>query len=100
MTELKNFNWVAIGIPLFIALLGFINESMLAFALIATILTGLIQILLAFAFWLNRPNNIRIIIYFIGVTSFFVLLLVYQWGWLWIMPPSLMHLSYYHFSYQ
>lgn len=89
MTELKNFNWIAIGIPIFVALFGFIDEDLLFYAIISTMLTGLIQILLGFAFWLNRPNNTKIIIYFLGVTSFFVLLFVCQWKWLWIMPPVL-----------
>ena len=73
MKALKAMNSIAIGIPLFIALFGIFGESALILAIVSTMATGLIQIIVGLFFWTKHKDNIHIKVYFSLVASFFSL---------------------------
>ena len=90
MKGLKVLNTIAIGIPISFALLSLINDSYLMTALVSTMATGFLQIVIGFIFWFEYPKNIAIKIYFAGVAFFFISSwLSYFDSWIWFLPPVL-----------
>lgn len=77
MKKLKILNTIAIGTPLFLAILSVvINDSAgnyMSYALFSTILTGLIQVILGVYLLFNDNKNIKLIIYLVTVFIFFMM---------------------------
>jgi len=87
MKILKVLNTIALGIPLVIGLLGFINELFFIYALFSTVLTGLIQVSIAIYLATFRPKNNYIIAYFVLMFTFFVGWLGFGFNtWIWFLP--------------
>jgi hypothetical protein len=87
MKTLKVLNTIALGIPLVIGLLGFIDELFFIYALFSTVLTGLIQVIIAIYLAISRPKNNYIIAYFILMFAFFVGWLGFGFNtWIWFLP--------------
>lgn len=89
MKAIKNLNIIALSIPLFISLFALFENGLFVLALLSTMITGAIQILLAIKYWQEHPKNVLIKIYFLGVTLFFLLLYFYVTNWIWCLPPLL-----------
>lgn len=90
MSALKILNSIAIGIPIFFALLSIIDDDFLMTVLFSTMATGFLQVVTGFIFWYKYPENIAIKIYFAGVAFFFTSLwLSYFGSWIWFLPPAL-----------
>lgn len=71
MKAIKTLNTIALCIPIFISLFAIFESGLLALALLSTMVTGLIQMVLAFKYWQENPKNIFINIYFFIVAVFF-----------------------------
>jgi hypothetical protein len=54
MKYLKFLNTVAIGIPIILALIGVFDESFLMMALVSTMATGFIQVVVGLLFWIKE----------------------------------------------
>lgn len=90
MKALKILNTIAIGIPIFFALLSIIDGNFLMTALLSTMATGFLQVILGIIFWYEHPKSIAIKIYFSGVAFFFTSLwLSYFDTWIWFLPVAL-----------
>lgn len=89
MKAIKTLNTIALGIPIFISLFAIFESGLLTLALLSTMVTGLIQIILAFKYWQENPKNIFIKIYFFNATLFFFLLCFFNKSWIWYLPPAL-----------
>ncbi|MFH6998955.1 hypothetical protein ACHRVZ_13545 [Flavobacterium sp. FlaQc-57] len=77
MKIIKYINTFAIGLPFLILLTWpFFEEGALIFALLSTMLTGLLQFLLAIKMLADNPNDKELQYYTLGVISFFLLWLV------------------------
>lgn len=89
-THLKTFNSIALFIPIFFCLLGLIAEGFLMLAVLSTMITGFIQIIIGISYWIKFPNSIHIKIYFLVVIIFFLLLFFKTtYDWIWFLPPVL-----------
>jgi hypothetical protein len=87
---MKTLNNIAILIPIFIGLLGIIEESLIILALVSTMATGFIQIIVGVMYWIKFPKSIHIKIYFFFVIVFFILLFtIIADEWVWLLPPIL-----------
>jgi hypothetical protein len=87
MRTLKIINTIALGIPLVIALLGFIDEVFFIYALFSTVITGLIQAIIAIYFAFCYTKNYFIVAYFLLTAAFFVGWLVFDLNeWIWVVP--------------
>lgn len=73
MRNLKLTNSIAILIPLLLGVLGIIEPVSLYFSVYSTMLTGFLQIIVGFFFWIKYKENIHIKIYFLLVATFFSL---------------------------
>lgn len=89
MKAIKNLNTIALSIPIFIALCAIFESSILALALLSTMATGIIQLILAFKYWQENPKDISIKVYFSIVTIFFFFLFFFNESWIWYLPPIL-----------
>lgn len=90
MKNLKYLNMFAIAIPFLIGMLGFTNESLFIVALISTMLTGIIQVIIGIIYVFLFPNSILIKVYLLLVTFFGISWLALgQNDWVWFLPPSL-----------
>jgi len=89
MKAIKNLNTIALSIPLFIAFFSIFERGLLALALLSTMVTGLIQVILAFKYWKENPKNVFIKIYFFIVSVFFFFLCFFDESWIWYLPPIL-----------
>lgn len=74
MKKYQFINAFAIGLPVTLALIGSMFETFLFFAMVATALTGLIQLILGTVFWIQNPKNKLIPFYFAAVVLFFIVL--------------------------
>lgn len=72
MKNLQLINAFAIGLPIMLGLIGLGNDEFLIFALVSTIITGIIQLILGVIFWTNQPDSILIKIYFGLVALYFI----------------------------
>jgi uncharacterized membrane protein len=93
---MRTINNFAIGIPVFLALLGFAENSFWGLALLSTILTGFIQVLIAIAYAVEHYNDRHIHYYFLGVGVFFMLWIsTTDAAFIWSIPPILaIYLTY------
>jgi hypothetical protein len=89
MKAIKTLNTIALCIPIFISLFAIFASEILALALFSTMVTGLIQMILAFKYWQENPKNIFIKIYFFIVAVFFFFLNYFNESWIWFLPPVL-----------
>nr|WP_315157353.1 hypothetical protein [uncultured Flavobacterium sp.] len=89
MKTIKTLNTIALCIPIFISLFAIFERGLLALALLSTMVTGLIQIILAFKYWQENTKNIFINIYFFIVALFFFFLWFSTESWIWCLPPAL-----------
>ncbi len=89
MKYLKFLNTVAIGIPIVLAFMGIFDEEMLMFALVSTMATGFIQVIVGILFWIKEWENLFIILYLVGVILFFIGISLTNSDSFWIMPPIL-----------
>lgn len=88
MKTVKSINNWALGLPIGLGVLGIFWPGFFVIALLATTLTGLLQVVAAVCFWREYPENRHIKIYFVGVLLFFLLLAVLPEtiDWIWAMP--------------
>jgi hypothetical protein len=92
MKTIKTLNKIAIGLPAFFGLLGFVWETFWGVALLSVMLTGLLQVVAAIMFWRDNPENNLIKVYFAGVAIFFVMWLALPIDMdiiILILPPAL-----------
>ena len=73
MKTIKYVNATAVGLPILLGLLGLIWNELWIFALLSTMLTGLLQVLAGIMYWRDYPESNAIKVYFAGVAFFFVL---------------------------
>ncbi|MEO8773516.1 MAG: hypothetical protein ABI263_04080 [Gelidibacter sp.] len=76
MRRIHYFNIFAIGLPLLLALVGFISEDFFFYALISTMLTGFIQVVLGIYLFFDDPKDHKIKIYLGCVVTYFSLWLL------------------------
>jgi len=76
MKSIKTANTIALGIPLFIALLGFADQGYFLFSIASLTITGIIQTVVAVAFWNKNRENVLIKLYFIISILFFLITFV------------------------
>jgi hypothetical protein len=74
MEKIKKINLFAIGLPIIILITyPIFNEGAIAFSILSTMITGLIQVLISFQMILEKTNNKHLQIYIISVIVFFCL---------------------------
>ncbi len=74
MKTIKNLNTFAVGLPLIILITyPFFKEGSLLFALLSTMITGLIQFCLGLSLLFEMPDNSKFQIYIVAVFAFFTL---------------------------
>jgi hypothetical protein len=93
MKIIKIMNTIAIGIPIILALIGYLTNDLsgnyYGFALLSTILTGFIQLLLGIILLFKFKDNIHYKIYFAIVIIFFAL---------WIWSPIINKIDYFTYT--
>jgi hypothetical protein len=89
MKTIKIFNLIAIITPLTIAIVGIFNQDFLIWALLSTMFTGGLQVLIALALLTRFYANINLWIYLFGVVFFFVFFAIFESNTLIILPPLL-----------
>jgi hypothetical protein len=89
MKTIKIFNLIAIITPLTIAIAGIFNQDFLIWALLSTMFTGGLQVLIALALLTRFYANIKLWIYLFGVVFFFVFFAIFESNTLIILPPML-----------
>lgn len=88
MKAFKILNTIALGIPIFFAIIGFFDSEYFITALVSTMATGFIQILIGIFFWYEYPKNLHIKIYFLFVAVFFIFMFSkIGVDWYWCLPP-------------
>jgi hypothetical protein len=90
MKGLKVLNTFALAVPISIAMIGLFDEEYFIMALVSTMITGFMQLVIGILFWLEFPSNRYIKLYFLIVTAFFILLFSKATNdWYWCLPPVL-----------
>ncbi|WP_298151624.1 hypothetical protein [Flavobacterium sp.] len=89
MRTLRIANSIAIGIPLLLCLLGFVDEDFFIIGMISSVLTGFLQLLIGVLYLFDYPKSIAIKVYFIATASFFLLWRCTSFEWIWILPVLL-----------
>ena len=84
---MKAFNNFFVGIPIGLALLGFIWNELWGIGALFMILTGLVQVVGAFVWMFDDGLNNALKIYWILTISFFLMWIFTEWQWIWLMPP-------------
>lgn len=90
MKTLKYINVFALGLPFLLGLIGFADNDIWFWALLSTMITGFLQILVALLllFWI--PRSIHLYIYFFFTMLFFVLWIGFGIEyWLFVLPVLL-----------
>lgn len=90
MKTLKYINVFALGLPFLLGLIGFADNDIWFWALLSTMITGFLQILVALLllFWI--PRSIHLYIYFFFTMLFFVLWIGFGIEyWLFVLPALL-----------
>ena len=96
MKYLKILNTIAILIPILICISELWQEGNFVLGLTSTIVTGLIQVVIAIIYFYKYPKETPIKIYFIGLFLFILLFLITpRDDWYWILPPVLFFLLSY-----
>ena len=85
MKAIKHLNTFAIGLPILIGLFGLIHENYIGTALISTMLTGFIQVVLGLLLLYYNPKNKYLQVYIATVVIFFLL---------WYLNASLIYSEY------
>ena len=87
MNALQKINYIGLSIPFLIYLIGFvIREDLIVLALLSTMITGLIQIVIGFRLLVNYSKHLSLQLYFLLVILFFILWFTTYWMCLWTMP--------------
>ena len=73
MRLIKNINTIAIMIPFIIAFFGLFDEALLMLAIVSTMVTGLLQVVLGIILLIKNPKNWYFISYMLTVILFFAL---------------------------
>ncbi|MFN3639949.1 MAG: hypothetical protein ACK4UK_03445 [Flavobacterium sp.] len=89
MKTIKSLNLVAIGTPITLALIGILAPDFLVWALLSTMFTGGLQVILAFALLAYDYRNKHVFFYLLGVVVFFVSVAWVESTYLAIIPPFL-----------
>lgn len=90
MKNIRGLNNFVVLVPVVLGLLGFIESSFWGIALLFTILTGFVQVVLAICYAADNPYNTHIYYYFIGVVIFFGLWFILSLSeYIIWMPPVL-----------
>src|SRR6218665_1558055 len=100
MKAIKILNTIAIGTPLVLLLIGIVTEDKAGefsgFALLSTMFTGFVQVVLGILLMIWLPNNRYYQIYIVAVVLFFVLWFIlhsfdlYDFGYFLLgIPPCL-----------
>lgn len=71
MSTLMKLNYFAVGLPLAICLISIFNSEIFMIALLAAIITGALQIIIALILLYINPKNIHLYIYFLATILFF-----------------------------
>ncbi|MEC4004526.1 hypothetical protein OX283_007645 [Flavobacterium sp. SUN052] len=72
MKSIKIANNIALGIPVFILLLGFADHGFFLLSIVSLTLTGIIQTIIALVFWRRNKENLFIKLYFVISIIFFL----------------------------
>ena len=72
MKIIKYLNTFAIGLPIILGFLSLINEKYIATALVSTILTGIIQVILGSLLLYYNPKNKCLQTYIVTIILFFL----------------------------
>jgi len=97
MKHVLRLNFIAIGIPIVLGLLGCLNHNLFMTALLSTMITGGLQVLIAIIMLIRDYKNFHLYIYFAITILFFALWMLFGINddWLWTMPPALaIYLTY------
>ena len=72
MKIIKYLNTFAIGLPIILGILSLVNEKYIATAMVSTILTGIIQVILGLLLLYYNPKNKYLQTYIVTVILFFL----------------------------
>lgn len=72
MKNIFKLNLSFIGLPFFLCLLGFIDQSFILYGLLSTMLTGLVQVIIGLKMLIDEPKNKYLQGYVTGVLLFFL----------------------------
>ncbi|MDV6168267.1 hypothetical protein R1T16_07505 [Flavobacterium sp. DG1-102-2] len=91
MKFLVGLNYFAIGVPIILGLLSIKSGDFAQEALVSTMLTGALQVLIALILFARNPNDKRLYGYFAITITFFILWLGFDINedWLFAVPPAL-----------
>jgi len=90
MKILKFINGFALGLPFLLGALGFLDEDLWFWAAYSTMLTGLLQVIVAFCALIMGHQRNLLIIYFIAVLIYFSGMFMNVEGYyLYIVPAML-----------
>ncbi|MEZ4853490.1 hypothetical protein [Flavobacterium sp.] len=90
MKALKTLNTIALLIPILLGFIGFFFEEYFLYAIVATMVTGFLQVVAGVIFWIMFPKNIEIQVYFMLVALFFITIFSgFNSDLIWILPPML-----------
>lgn len=90
MKILKFVNGFALSLPFILALLGFINDGFMFWAVYSIMLTGLLQVVVAFCALILGHYKNHLTIYFTAVSIYFVCMFLNINGYyLYFMPVLL-----------
>ena len=90
MNVLKTINTLALSIPIFFVILGIFDNNYFLTAIVSTMATGFLQIIIGIYFWYKNPNSIHIKVYFFLTLLFFILVNTkIQNDWYWSIPAFL-----------
>ncbi len=87
MKQLIISNWIAVGIPVLLAFFGFIVPETWILALLSTILTGFIQLVISIVLFSRNKSGTFLTVYYAGVALFFALCAFFPL--IWLLPPLL-----------
>ncbi len=90
MNALQKINIIGLSIPFLVYLIGFIiREDLLILALLSTVITGLIQLVIGLKLLGNYSRHHLLQLYFVVVVLFFILWFTTYWDYLWVLPAAL-----------
>ncbi|MEE1896744.1 hypothetical protein V1389_00255 [Flavobacterium rakeshii] len=96
MKYIYRINIFAVTLPFAIATLGVFNQDFLIFALLSTMVTGGLQVLLAIISFYKNPKEVHLYIYSTLTILFFLLWKLYPNNEaIFFLPPAL---AIYHFN--
>ena len=72
MKTIKNTNTFAIALPFILGLIGLMDNDFYFWALLSTIITGIIQVILGLKLLIDEPKNKYLRIYIVLILIFFL----------------------------